>query len=127
MFDFALKEYIIVALLGIGTALMLIAAIGLLRMPDLYLRNSVASKGPTLGVTALMLASILYFGELGVSSRAVAVIIFMILTAPVAAHMIGRAASRGNAPFWAETHLDAEIPPARLQQLRSLRQTKEGT
>ena len=80
-----LMEYLIVALLLLGVALMWIAAIGMLRMPDLYLRISVSSKGATLGVASLMLAGALYFGELGASSRALAVIVFMMVTAPVAA------------------------------------------
>lgn len=94
-----LMEYLIVALLLLGVALMWIAAIGMLRMPDLYLRTSVSSKGATLGVASLMLAGALYFGELGASSRALAVIVFMMVTAPVAAHMIGRAAYRSQVPF----------------------------
>jgi len=106
MSQFGVLEILIAALMGIGVTLMLIAGIGILRMPDLYLRNSVSSKGATLGVIALMLASMLYFGDLGIGSRAVAVILFMLLTAPVAAHMIGRAGYRTDTPFWEKTHLD---------------------
>ena len=101
-----LMEYLIVALLLLGVTLMWIAAIGMLRMPDLYLRISVSSKGATLGVASLMLAGALYFGELGASSRALAVIVFMMVTAPVAAHMIGRAAYRSQVPFTGGTTED---------------------
>lgn len=99
-FDFATS--IIILLMGIGIGLFVIASIGLLRMPDLYLRTSVASKGSTLGIASIMLAVALYFGELGTSSRAVAVIIFMMLTAPVAAHMLGRSAYKDGVAVWSK-------------------------
>lgn len=47
--------------------------VGLVRMPDLFLSISASSKGATLGVICLMLATALYFGDLGVTSRARAV------------------------------------------------------
>lgn len=103
MTTFDLSSLLILLLMGIGVALILIASVGLLRMPDLYLRTSVASKGSTLGIATIMLAVAIYFGELGTSSRALAVIIFMMLTAPVAAHMLGRSAYRDGVPLWSET------------------------
>ncbi|MEM7134519.1 MAG: monovalent cation/H(+) antiporter subunit G [Chloroflexota bacterium] len=108
-------------LIFIGMVLMLIAAIGIVRMPDLYLRNSVSSKGATLGVTALMLATVLYFDELGTSSRAFAVILFMLLTAPIAAHMLGRAAYRSHVPFWSKTYIDKEISHLHMESDRASR------
>jgi multicomponent Na+:H+ antiporter subunit G len=103
-----LIDYGVLALLLLGVVLMWIAAIGLLRMPDLYLRTSVTSKGATLGIAALLLAVALHFGELGTSSRALAVIIFMMVSAPVAAHMLGRAAYRSRVPFAHTTLQDAD-------------------
>jgi len=103
-----LIDYGVLALLILGVVLMWIAAIGLLRMPDLYLRTSVSSKGATLGIAALLLAVALHFGELGTSSRALAVIIFVMVTAPVAAHMLGRAAYRSRVPFAQTTLQDAD-------------------
>ncbi len=103
-----LIDYGVLALLILGVVLMWIAAIGLLRMPDLYLRTSVTSKGATLGIAALLLGVALHSGELGTSSRALAVIIFMMVTAPVAAHMLGRAAYRSGVPFAQTTLQDAD-------------------
>ncbi len=108
-----LREFVIVLLMFLGVALIVIAAVGLVRMPDLFLRNSVSSKGATLGVASLMLAAAFYFDDLGITSLAIAIIIFMMLTAPVAAHVLGRAGYKNGAPFWAKTTLDANIdyPP----------------
>ena len=89
-----------------GVFLILIAGIGLLRMPDLYLRMSAATKASTLGLGLILLGTVLFFGELGIASRAIATIIFVLLTAPVSAHMIGRAAYTNGVPLWEGTELD---------------------
>jgi len=78
-------------LMLIGALFMLVAAIGLLRMPDLFLRMSATTKAATLGTGSILIAVAVYFGEIGVTSRALATIVFLLLTAPVAAHMLGRA------------------------------------
>lgn len=89
-----------------GVFLILIAGIGLLRMPDLYLRMSAATKASTLGLGLILLGTVVYFGELGIASRAIATIIFVLLTAPVSAHMIGRAAYTNGVPLWEGTEVD---------------------
>lgn len=109
MNSFDIQEIILLGLIGTGVILMATAAIGIVRMPDLYLRASVSSKAATLGTGFLMLACAFYFDDLGVSSRALAVVVFMMLTAPVAGHMIGRAAYRSRAPFWPRTQMDSAL------------------
>lgn len=104
-----LQGIALLGLIGAGLILMATAAIGIVRMPDLYLRASVSSKAATLGSGFLMLACALYFEDLGVTSRALAVVLFMMLTAPVAGHMIGRAAYRSGAPFWSRTQIDSTL------------------
>jgi len=91
------------ALLGAGTLLMLVASFGVVRMPDVYLRLSVASKASTLGLVFLVVAAPLSLNDLGTFSRVAAVVLFVFLTAPVAAHMIGRAAYLAGVPIWKET------------------------
>ena len=75
-------------------------------MPDLFTRMSATTKAATLGVGLLLAATAVHFNELAVTSRAVAIIIFLILTTPVAAHLIGRAAYRSGTPLWSETLFD---------------------
>lgn len=74
-----------------GALFMLVGGLGVLRMPDLFLRMSASTKAATLGTSSLLIAVAVYFGEVGVASRAVATIVFLLLTAPIAAHMLGRA------------------------------------
>lgn len=88
------------ALMLFGASFMFLAALGVLRLPDIYIRMHAATKSGTLGVSGMILASAVHFGELGVTTRAVLIVVFLYLTAPVAAHFIGRAAYRAGAPMW---------------------------
>lgn len=103
-------------LMTVGALWLLVAAIGLLRMPDLYLRLSTASKTSALGLSLMALAAAVYLGSLGGAARAAAVILFLFLTAPVAAHMIGRAAYFSGAPRWRGTLVDELRGPYELEK-----------
>lgn len=94
-----------VLMLG-GTAFMFVAAIGLLRLPDLYTRMHAVTKAGTLGIGLLLVSAAVAFGDVSVASRALAVVIFVLLTAPVSAHMIGRAGYLGNVTLWEGTWFD---------------------
>ena len=90
----------------LGTALGVLSAVGLLRMSDVYIRLQVASKASSLGIALLMLGVAAHFDELSVTIRAVLVVVFLFLTAPVAAHVIGRAAYLTRCPLAPGTELD---------------------
>ena len=90
----------------LGAFLMFLAGLGLLRLPDIFLRMSAATKASTLGAGFILLGAALYFEDLGTTSRAIATIFFLLLTGPVAAHRIGRAAYFDGAPLWAGTQRD---------------------
>lgn len=94
-------------LIAAGAFFMLVAAIGLVRMPDLLMRMHAATKAGTLGAGLLLLAVAVHFGTTGVTIRAVATIFFLLFTAPVAAHVIGRAAYfSGWLELWHATGVD---------------------
>jgi multicomponent Na+:H+ antiporter subunit G len=96
-----------VVLTAAGTFFMLVAAIGVLRMPDLLMRMHAATKAGTVGASLLLLAVAVHFGETGVAIRALATIVFLVLTGPVAAHVIGRAAYlSGSLRLWERTLVD---------------------
>lgn len=100
------REVLVLGLLVAGALFLLLAAVGVVRMPDLYMRMQAATKATTLGVGCMLLAVAVYFDDFGVTVRALLVIAFIFLTAPVAAHMIGRAAFNIRVPFWRGTNLD---------------------
>jgi len=101
-----MRDIVITVFMFIGAFFMFVAALGVLRMPDLFMRLSTTTKAATLGAMSLLLATAFYFDEYSISVRIAAIIAFIVLTAPVAAHMIGRAAYFSNVPLWKETICD---------------------
>jgi multicomponent Na+:H+ antiporter subunit G len=95
-----MTDLIVAVLLVVGTAFMLLAAVGLLRMPDVYTRLQVSTKGASLGAASVLLAVPFFFGDPAIAVRAVLIILFIFLTAPISAHMLGRAAYIIGVPLW---------------------------
>lgn len=93
-------------LMVIGTLVMLMAGIGIVRLPDVLTRASATSKAATLGAGCLLLAVAVFFDDLSITTRALTTIAFIFLTAPVAAHMIGRAAYFIGVPLFRNTIID---------------------
>ena len=83
-----------------------LAAVGVLRMPDLFTRMHAATKVGTVGVSLIAIGVMVHFGTLTVNTRGLLIIAFFLLTAPVAAHMIGRAAYRSGVPMYDRTEID---------------------
>jgi multicomponent Na+:H+ antiporter subunit G len=84
------------ALLLGGVALAVVAGIGLLRFPDVFSRMHAATKPATLGLLMVCLGAVLVVEDGSHRTKLVLVAVFQFLTAPVAAHMIGRAAYRAG-------------------------------
>ena len=115
-----LLDLMCVIFLVLSSFFVAVAALGVIRFPDLYMRMSPSTSAATLGVIFIMLAVITHFSDVGVMSRALAIIAFDLLTSPVAAHMIGRAAYLTGEPLWDKTIKD-ELEGSydeRVQELR---------
>lgn len=80
-----------------GCLLTLLAAVGAVRFPDVLSRMHATTKAATLGLLLILLAALLQAPDWQSRSLIVLVGVFQLLTAPVAAHMIGRAAYRVEA------------------------------
>lgn len=93
-------------LLVTGATFALLAAIGIVRMPDLFTRMHASTKSGTLGIGCIAAGAAVYFNQLGITTRLFLVIVFLLLTIPVAAQMIARAAYFINIPKWKGTVLD---------------------
>jgi len=92
----------------IGGFFAVIAGLGILRLPDVLIRMHATTKAGTLASGLIMLAVAAGFADASTVARAVAIMLFLLLTAPVAAHMIGRAAFRSGVPLWPPTKIDPE-------------------
>lgn len=101
-----MTEIIAALLMLVGTGFMSVAAIGLIRLPDLYTRMHAITKAGTLGIGLLLVGVAVYMGDISFTTRAVVVILFVLLTAPVSAHMIGRAGYLGGVSMWRGTVVD---------------------
>ena len=101
-----MTEYLIGMILLLGSIFCLVAALGLVRLPDILMRMHAATKAGTLGAGLLMIAEALFYQQLGVSLRAATVIALLLLTAPVAAHLIARASYRSGVALSDRTWID---------------------
>lgn len=94
----SLEDVAIAWFVVLGAVFIAIAAVGIVRMPDLYSRLHVASKAPTLGLACLALALVLHFEDSSLWFRAAALGLLLFVTAPISAHLIARAGYKTGTP-----------------------------
>ncbi|MBH07326.1 MAG: hypothetical protein CMJ20_13535 [Phycisphaeraceae bacterium] len=101
-------EIIIAVPMIIGTFLMVVASIGLLRFPDIFCRMHAAGKAGTLGVSLIILAAVFFFvpTSVGVVIRGLLAIAFQFLTTPAATHLLARASYITEYPVSDRTAVD---------------------
>lgn len=87
-----IADIVTAALLLAGSVLALVAAIGLHRLPDLYARMHAATKPATLGLALCLTAAIIAVDGIDTRTKLALAIALQFLTAPTAAHLLGRAA-----------------------------------
>ncbi|MDB2406924.1 monovalent cation/H(+) antiporter subunit G [Jannaschia sp.] len=98
-------ELFLSACVLLGGFFAFIAGLGILRLPDVLIRMHATTKAGTLASGLIMLAVAVGLADVPTVARAVVIVLFLLLTAPVAAHMIGRAAFRSGVPLW-KTDID---------------------
>ncbi len=96
-------EIISAILIGFGVLFVVIGAVGLLRLPDYYIRVSAITKAATVGVACIMIGVAIYFNEVSLAVKAIAIVVFLLITSPIAAHIISRAAYNEGVPLWKKT------------------------
>lgn len=92
--------------IALGVIFLLIAGIGIIRLPDFYIRMSAITKAGTMGVGFIVLGISIHFNDLTIAGKSFVIISFMLLTSPVAAHIISRAAYKQSVPFWKNNLFD---------------------
>ncbi|MEL6126468.1 MAG: monovalent cation/H(+) antiporter subunit G [Pseudomonadota bacterium] len=93
-------DLIAAALVFLGGIFALIASLGILRLPDVLIRMHSSTKVGTLSCGLIIAGVAVHFGDGAVVLRGIAIIVFLLLTAPIAGHMIGRAALRTGVKLW---------------------------
>ncbi|MGY6497595.1 MAG: monovalent cation/H(+) antiporter subunit G [Microcella sp.] len=109
------------ALLVLGAFFSLAAAIGLLRFPDALSRLHAATKPQILGLILVVIAIALSVGSWQALLLLIPVVVLQMLTAPIAAHMVGRAGYR-TGTFDAETLVDDALAPDLAAAQRAFRE-----
>lgn len=95
-----MSQIFVILFLIIGAFFCLTAAVGILTFPDIYTRMHASAKSGTLGVGCIVLAVGVDFATAEVAIESALIFIFFVLTAPVAAHAIARAAFFTGEPLW---------------------------
>jgi multicomponent Na+:H+ antiporter subunit G len=101
-----MSEWIAAALVLAGGFFCLVAGIGVLRLNDVFARMHAATKAGTLGLALVCIAVMVVADTWLQALEALFVFLFMILSAPVGAHLIGRAAFRTRVPVDPKTQTD---------------------
>lgn len=101
-----MSEWIAAAFLVGGGLFCLVAGLGVVRLGDIYLRMHASTKAGTLGLALICCAVMTLAESWSNVVEALFVFLFMIATAPVGAHLIGRAAFRSHSPEWPSTRHD---------------------
>lgn len=107
-----MTEVLASALLVAGSLLALLAAIGLQRFDDVFARMHSATKPATLGLVLILGGAALVITEPGAVAKLFLVILLQFITAPVAAHLVGRAAFRAGTELSPETIVSDDVDDA---------------
>ena len=89
-----------------GSAFALLAAVGVVRMPDVFTRMQASTKASTLGLACLLIGTAVQMGDFASFIRAASIGAFVLLTTPVSGLVIARAAYFAGVPLWNGTVLD---------------------
>ena len=89
-----------------GSLFALLAAVGVLRMPDVFTRMQASTKASTLGLGCLLIGAALQMGDFASFIRTASIGAFVLLTTPVSGHVIARASYFAGVPLWKGTVLD---------------------
>lgn len=108
-----------------GALFALIAALGVLRMPDLYCRMHAATKAGAFGVAQLLIALAIALPTARTIIMCALILVFFYLTAPVAAHMIGRVALVRKVTVW-KPKTEETTSPERNIHLEYISQAKKS-
>jgi len=102
-----MTDWIIAILIITGSLFMLVAALGIVKLQDVYMRMHAITKASSLSIVLFLLAVIVHIPTLSVILGSVAVMLFIIATAPIASHMIARVSQIIGIPMAAGAVMNA--------------------
>lgn len=99
-------EWVSAVLAVLGAGLGAVGGLGLVRLPDVFARMHAATKAPTMGLVLVVVAAALRVGHASDLGLLALVLFLQFLTAPVGAHLVGRAAYDAGGLLSEDTVLD---------------------
>lgn len=95
-----MSEIIAGSLIILGGFFAVIGGLGIIRLPDVLLRMHASTKIGTLACGLILLSCAVIFGTSDIIIRVIAIVLFILLTAPIGAHMMGRSVVSTGVPLW---------------------------
>jgi multicomponent Na+:H+ antiporter subunit G len=92
-----MQDYAAIILAAIGVIFMLISAIGLVRLPDVFSRMHAAGKATTVGISFILVSAGIYFWDRYLMLRMLVLIVLILATSPISTSAMARAAYRTGA------------------------------
>jgi multicomponent K+:H+ antiporter subunit G len=110
-------ELVISAFLLLGGLFVLVGSIGLLRLQDLYVRLHAPTKATTLGLGGVLTGSMvyMYYSQGYMSINELLITLFLVITAPVTAHILAKVAMHHRVKVMPRTRNKHHIETARMQ------------
>jgi len=93
-----MSEFLVAALMGTGTLLMVVAGVGVLRMPDALCRGHAVAKAVSLGIALILMGLWAHLGAKTDGLKLFLAIVFQLLTIPVASQLLARAVYQSGEP-----------------------------
>ncbi len=101
-------QYLGAGLLLLGALFSLLAALGVLRLRDLYMRLHAASKAGVVGAGFMLIAAGIVSGDGAIFLRSLLGVVFLLLATPISAHLLARAALRAGILPDSRTYTDVD-------------------
>ncbi len=102
-----------------GAVICLIAAVGVLRLPDFFLRMHAATKAGVVGSGLILIGVAFAYPSIEMSIKVCLAVAFLLLTTPVAGHLLARAGYVAGVPLWSGTvhdDLNGELPRGNFER-----------
>ncbi|MDS1139450.1 monovalent cation/H(+) antiporter subunit G [Pusillimonas sp. SM2304] len=96
-----------------GSIITFIAALGVLRLPDFFMRMHAATKAGVVGPSLILVGAGLYQPSWDAWIKIALAILFLFMTTPIASHLLGKAGFIGGVSLWegtARNDLDNVLP-----------------
>ncbi|MBQ4831696.1 Na+/H+ antiporter subunit G [Pseudoalteromonas sp. MMG010] len=89
-----ISEWIVSAFLLFGGLFIFIGSLGLIKLPDFYMRLHGPTKATTLGMASILIAAMVFFAnsEHGLSVKEILITVFLLITAPISGYMLIKSA-----------------------------------